>query len=281
MYGPKILVRSMSEPGPADSYGNQWNYHSRSDRHSKQACWGAVFDLLRTCPLLRQHVTNGKVAFGINHEMRDFEQDRKKDLDLVICTPASGSEPGLATFAELTRHYGIQLSDEERAELDELPVLSRTPVGMVLMALEAKACMTAHQKALPRLFDELNSSHLTVHGSSANAIAAGFVMINAAEKFLSPVKNTKHRKTDPDWTTHKQPKATQITLNKVMQLPRRSGDQQKGFDALAAMVVECENDLSPVKLVEDGLAPRRGGVLHYNSAIERIAHLYATRFSQL
>jgi uncharacterized RmlC-like cupin family protein len=40
-------------------------------------------------------------------------------------------------------------------------------VGAVLIALEAKACMTAHVKALPRLYDELNSSHQCVHGSSS------------------------------------------------------------------------------------------------------------------
>jgi len=65
--------------------------------------------------------------------------------------------------------------------------------------MEAKACMTAHQRALPRLYDELNSSHLTVHGAADHAIAAGFVMVNAATKFLSTDLNKKNFPNDPEW----------------------------------------------------------------------------------
>jgi hypothetical protein len=90
MYGPDIFVRSNSVPttgGPSGKpfkYGNAWQYHPRSDRHSKIARWAVMFDLLRECPLLRKHVADGKVAFGINHPMRDFAQNREKNLDFVI-----------------------------------------------------------------------------------------------------------------------------------------------------------------------------------------------------
>lgn len=47
----------------------------------------------------------------------------------------------------------------QATKLGSLPELPRAPVGAVLMALEAKAAMTEHVKALPRLYDELNSSH--------------------------------------------------------------------------------------------------------------------------
>ena len=57
------------------------------------------------------------------------------------------------------------------------------------MALEAKACMTEFGKARPRLYDELNSSHLTIHGDTNSAIAAGFALVNAAESFVSPLRN--------------------------------------------------------------------------------------------
>ena len=87
LHGPEILVRTLSGTAIKDRHGNSWQYHSRSDGHSKVACWGVVFDLLRSCSLLRRHVADGKVSFGINHEMRDFVHDRKKKLDLVLCTP--------------------------------------------------------------------------------------------------------------------------------------------------------------------------------------------------
>ena len=57
MLGPRILARTMSVPtagaGKPFRFGNLWQYHSRSDRHSKVACWGLVLDLLGDCPLLR------------------------------------------------------------------------------------------------------------------------------------------------------------------------------------------------------------------------------------
>src|SRR5579863_4299673 len=185
MYGPEILVRTLSARAHPDRWGNLWQYHSRSDHHSKVACWGIVFDLLRTSPLLRRHIDQGRVGFGINHEMRDFANDRKKNLDVVLCTPASAGRPSSETLADLTRAYGISLTAPESSEFSALPTLPRVEVGSVLLALEAKAAMTAHQRALPRLYDELNSSHLTVHASSDYAAAAAFVMVNVASEFIS------------------------------------------------------------------------------------------------
>lgn len=282
MHGPDILVRTLSTTTRADRYGNPWQYLSRSDHHSKVACWGIVFDLLRTSPLLRRHVEAGTVYFGINHEMRDFVHDRKKNLDLVLCTASSpdGSSP-LQTLDWMAREYGIDLTATERAELAALPALRRAPVGSVLMALEAKACMTAHQRALPRLYDELNSSHLTVHGATDQAIAAGFVMVNIAERYLSPDLNKKNRPIDPAWSTHQQPRDAGLAVAKVRQLPRRSKPGETGYDALAIVVVDCVNDGSPVDLVKTPPAPQPGDIYHYASMVNRIALTYATRFKDL
>ena len=72
MHGPEILVRTLSKQTRKDKRGRRWQYHPRSDHHSKVACWGVTFDLLRSCPLLVKHIADGKVGFGINHEMRDL-----------------------------------------------------------------------------------------------------------------------------------------------------------------------------------------------------------------
>lgn len=282
MYGPQILVRTLSEVTRVDRYGNRWQYHSRSDHHSKVACWGIIFDLLRTNSLLRRHVEAGTVHFGINHEMRDFVHDRKKNLDLVLCTPSSGSAKGsVDSLAAMAGEYGIELSETEATELAALPALRRAPVGSVLMALEAKACMTAHQRALPRLYDELNSSHLTVHGSSDQAIAAGFAMINIAERYLSPDLNKKNRQTDPEWSQHNQPRDAQLAVDKVRQLPKRSKPGDTGYDALAIVVIDCANDGSPVKLVTAPPAPPAGDIYNYAAMIDRLSHTYSTRFKDL
>jgi hypothetical protein len=282
MYGPQILARTLSELTRVDRYGNRWQYHSRSDHHSKVACWGIVFDLLRSNSLLRRHVEAGVVHFGINHEMRDFVHDRKKNLDLVLCTPSSGSAKGrVASLADMAVEYGIALSESEAADLAALPPLARAPVGAVLMALEAKACMTAHQRALPRLYDELNSSHLTVHGSSDQAIAAGFVMINIAERYLSPDLNKKDRRSDPQWSQHNQPRDAQLAIDKVRQLPKRSKPGDTGYDALAIVVIDCANDGSPVTLVSKSPAPQAGDIYDYAAMIDRLSHTYSTRFRDL
>jgi hypothetical protein len=277
MHGPDILVRSLNKPSIEDQYGNLWRYHSRSDRHSKVACWGLLFDLLNTCQLLRAHAESRSVVFGINHRMVDFKQNRKKDLDLVICTPAAVDEK--QTFADLAAKYDIVLTPKERAKLEALPDLHCGTVGAVHLALEAKACMTAHTRALPRLYDELNSSHLTIHGSSDLAIAAGLVMVNLAESFVSPGLN-KHRlsRTSTVVTRHRQPAEAEKTVAKAKEIPRRSKTGTEGFDALAIIVVNCVNDATETMLVGSPPAPSPGDIFHYQMAVQRIAQLYEGRF---
>lgn len=279
MHGPAILVRTLSTASRRDRYGNCWQYHSRSDHHSKVACWGVIFDLLATTPLLRRHVAAGVVCFGINHEMRDFVNDRKKNLDLVLCTPSGIASSD--TLASIAATYDVELTEQEHAVLDELPKLIRAPVGSVIMALEAKACMTAHQRALPRLYDELNSSHLTVHGASEQAIAVGFTMVNLADHYLSPDLNKKNRATDPEWSQHKQPRDAELAIGKIKQLPRRSKVGDVGYDALSIVVIDMPNDGTPVALVKGAPAPQQGDIYHYETMIARLSGIYATRFKDL
>lgn len=279
IYGPQILVRTLSSTTRRDRFGNSWQYHSRGDHHSKVACWGVIFDLLSSTPLLRRHVEAGAIYFGINHEMRDFVHDRKKNLDLVLCT--AGGPPTSQTLSSLAANYDVELTAAERSILDSLPVLINAPVGSVIMALEAKACMTAHQRALPRLYDELNSSHLTVHGASEQAIAVGFTMVNIAKRYLSPDLNKKNRANDPEWSRHNQPRDAGLAIEKIKQLPRRSKVGDSGYDGLSIVVIDMPNDGSPVALIETPPAPQTGDIYRYDSMIARLSGLYATRFKDI
>lgn len=282
MYGPpmfatRILARALDCATIFDSHGNLWRYHSRSDRHSKIACWGILFDLLVASPILRQQALEGEVVFGINHEMRDFRMNRKKNLDLVVCTPGAPERKG--SFKGLVKDYDLVLDDEEKSALAAVPDILMAPVGAVRIALEAKACMTAHQKALPRLYDELNSSQMTIHGNSEDAIAVGYVLVNAGEEFMSSDKN-KHPLTAGKavMTTHKQPRAAEQVVAKVKEIPRRTRKGHEGFDGLAIAVVDFDNALSPTKIVEGHPAPPAGDIFHYASMIHRVASAYDTRF---
>lgn len=282
MHGPSLLVEALRERTIADKYGNTWQYHSRSDRHSKVACWGIALDLIATSHLLRRHVEEGKVVLGVNHEMRDFGTGRKKDLDLVIARPG-GSIPGTAkTFASLAEQYRIPLTTDQRSILDALPDWPVAPVGAVLVALEAKATMTAHIRALPRLYDELNSSHLCVHGASRQALAIGFGIINASPRFASSDMNKRDlSEEEPTISEEPQPRSLVRTLEKIAEIPRRSNVRETGFDGLGVVVIEGVNDGTPFALVTAKPAPQPGDPFHYGGMIARMANEYDTSFSSI
>lgn len=283
VFGPEIVAASLSKTNVQDRYGNWWPYHSRSDHHSKVCCWAVLFDLMRHCAVLRSHVAASNVGFGINHEIVDFKNNRKKNFDLVLCTPrTSDVRPAGIRFRDLVERYAIALTKEHASALESMPDLIVTPVGAVQVAFEAKACMTEHGKARPRLYDELNSSHLTIHGSSDTAIAAGFVMVNASAEFISTDLNKrKLGRTRPIVTTHKQPDVTLRVVEKIRELPRRTSLGETGFDALGIVVVSARNDGSAVSVIKDSPAPSPGDIYHYESMIRRAAQAYEARFANI
>lgn len=283
LHGPDILIRSMSTPHPRGNEGELWQYHSRSDLHSKVACAGVFLDLMMTSALLREHVRAGQVVVGVNHPMRDFVNNKKKNLDLVIARPGTDPDLGKArAMPYFFERWAVQLDDEQRALFKSMPIAYEGPVGSVLVAMEAKACMTEHSKAGPRLYDELNSSHGIVHASSANALAVGFVMINAAETFVSPDRNRRLREGESrEATVHRQPQALNAALRAVGQLPRRSDASARGYDGLGIVVVDAPNDGTPVQLVTDPPAPQPGDNLHYDSMLRRVAGEYDSTFRRI
>lgn len=281
MHGPAILARFLETPGPRDKHGNQWQYNSRSDRHSKVGCWGVALDLLATSSRLREHASAGKVVLGVNHTMTDFATGRRKVLDLVIARPLQAVLPTTTrSFKRLVRNYGIELTDLERGVLEALPDVYVGEIGAVLVALEAKACMTAHIKALPRLYDELNSSHLCVHGASRSALAIGYVQVNSSNSFVSSVTNNYPLAGAPvRYTSHRQPGDTERVVQKVREIPRRSASSEVGFDGLGITVLSFQNDGGPVTIIEAPPAPPPGDTFHYGSMIVRMANEYDTTFA--
>jgi len=64
MDGPAILAASMSVPQPRGDSATLWQYHSRSDLHSKVACWVVLYDLLQQSTLLKNHAAAGKIVWA-------------------------------------------------------------------------------------------------------------------------------------------------------------------------------------------------------------------------
>ena len=283
MEGPQIVAHTLSRPGTPDRHGNLWQYHSRSDRHSKVACWAILFEMLQHSPLLRRHVRAGRVVFGVNQEMRDYRTNRTKNLDLVIAVPADTRTPSRrVTLADLAVRWSVRLSEEQQRTLGAMPAFVEGPTGVVLVALEAKACMTAHIKALPRLFDELNSSHATIHANTDGALAVGFSMVNLSSTFVSPDLNRHDMSLVPAViSTHRQPLWATRTVEKLKELPRRTGRGQEGFDAFGIVVVDMVNNGTPVEVVSDPPAPQLADVFHYDQMLRRLIHLYETNYAGL
>ena len=293
MYGPDIIVRTLSEVRAFGVRERRWQYHSRSDHHSSISCWAILFDLLMSCRLLRKHVEDGKVGFGLNHELRDFHSNKKKRLDLVICRPQTPAPikgfhskilgRSVCTFSDLALHLEIPLSPAEIRDLASLPDLPIVPVGMVHVALEAKAAMTEFGKARPRLFSELDSSITIINGHASHAVAAALVMVNSADEFISPVRNTGNYDTPPiEKNRHReQPSPAGRVIETVAQLKRRSDDRERGFDAIGIIVVDMINDGSPCQLVTVAPAPSRSDSMHYDNLINRAAAQYTQRFASL
>jgi hypothetical protein len=270
MEGPAILAQTLSVPAfTRTRRPTAWQYHSRGGRHSLTACWGVLFDLLANSSLLRQHVLDGKVVFGLDHQMHDYAANRAKNLDLVVARPDdAGWTPKRRArrFSELPDLFDMELTDAQRAALASLPDPVEGAVGAVSLALEAKACMTAFAKSYPRLYDELNSSHAVIHGASNRALAVGLAIVNVADEFVSPVGGRNR---------HNQPRDALGAIQKVEQLPRRSGDEGAGYDGLGIILVDLRNDGSPVTLAD---APPVPANYRYDRMIVRIANEYDVRF---
>ncbi len=246
-----------------------WQYHSRGARHSLASCWGVLYDLLVHSALLRDHVTTGKVVFGLDHRMHDYQANRSKNLDLVIARPHEGGwtkKRRPRHFSQLPGEFDMHLTESQLAELTALPDPIEGEVGAVHLALEAKACMTAFTKSYPRFYDELNSSHAVIHGSSNRALAVGLAIVNVAPDFLSPVGKL---------NKHHQPQDALGAMAKVEQLPRRSGDEGVGYDGLGIILLDLRNDGSPVTIPTDPPVPMN---YQYDRMILRIANEYDVRF---
>ena len=211
----------------------------------------------------------------------NFASNRTKNLDLVICTTA-GAARKRGSFAELVVPYTLVLSETDHLALATLPEIPLASPATVLMALEAKACMTEFGKARPRLYDELNSSHSTIHGDTDGAIAAGFALVNAAETFISPIRNPwSLRDHAPVISQHNQPKNLCSVAEKLTELPRRSRPGEEGFDAFAISVIDCPNDGRPVEVKQGAPGEYYPDIYDYAQTIGRLAHIYATRFSSI
>ena len=270
--GPEILARTMGQPTARGSSPRAWQYHSRSDRHSKVACWTLLFDLLARCDILRQAAANGKVGFDINHVMVG---PINKTLDLVVTwNPVDRSSS--RGFADLVGDYGIVLLAEEDHLLKTLPLLPKVraeDMPEIAIALEAKACMTEHVKSLPRLHAEILATGYLAKRAARKCISVSYSLVNAATTFVTPSHDQPN--------SHDQPSDARKVVEMIGSAVPTSGDgNDYGYDAVGITVIDCRNDGSPVRVVDNpSIGPGRLDHTHYERMLVNLCALFRARFA--
>lgn len=273
--GPQILARTMSSATARGKDLRQWQYHSRSDSHSKVACWTLLFDLMTQCDVLCDAARLGKLGFGINHVMVG---PINKTLDLVVTWNPSVPRAEFRGLADLVVPYGIVLTADERALLDGLPHLpesAASDVAEVAIALEAKACMTEHVKSLPRLHAEILATGYLAKLAVKDCIAVSYSLVNAAPYFVTPSAAGKRN-------THTLPSDARRVVDMLgSAVPTRASTPEYGYDAIGVTVVDCRNDGTPVAVVEDpAIGPHRNEHTNYERMVRSVCSQFRARFAR-
>lgn len=273
MRGPQVLAHTMSVATARAKGTRAWQYHSRSDNHSKVACWCVMFDLMLECDVLRAAAASGRIGFGINHVMVG---PINKTLDLVVTvTPPQRGAGNRRTFAQLGASYGVVLDPDDRAALSRLPVLledKADDVSEVAIALEAKACMTEHIKSMPRLHAEILATGYLAKLAAPRCIAVSYSLVNAASTFSTPSGQGKvNRHNQPD-------DAKRVVRMLSTAVPMTRDTAQFGYDVVGVTVLDCRNDNAPVTVVDCAPAPSRTEHIHYERMIVAICAEFRSRF---
>ncbi|MBK6851484.1 MAG: hypothetical protein IPG93_07720 [Burkholderiales bacterium] len=252
-----------------------WQYHSRSDSHSKVACWTLLFDLLLECDSLRDAAAQGRIGFGINYEMVG---PINKTLDLVITLVDPDRDVQRAkSFVEIGAGYGIALTEADTSALAALPSVYEDRdrnASEVAIALEAKACMTEHVKSLPRLHAEILATGYLARQAQRQCITVSYSLVNAANDFRTPSSTT------GKVNHHSQPSDARRVVNMIdLAIPVATKVHEIGYDVVGVSVIDCSNDGSPVTLVDDPtMAPTTNSRLHYTRMVRNICSEFRARF---
>jgi hypothetical protein len=237
----------MTNPASFLQHLRDEGYHPRSDKHSNSLAQAIVDDLIRHCPAIREKAKRRELVYSLNWTMRAGTADW--NVDLVLGTP-----PLEAQAAERTVS------------------IVRAKPSTVQIAIEIKAVMTEHRKAVKNRKRDLEAHHEHVHNYDNNAIAGGVLVVNSAETFQSPLR--------PEITVHRDSSALVAhCISELRSVSARGGPKGYGLDAKCAIVVSVDNVSRPsAKFVTATPAPEIGDPLHYDAFIRTVCDQYTRRF---
>ena len=194
-------------------------------------------DLLSRCPVIRSQAAAGDLVFSFN-------------FDLLTGTAAWNVDRQAVSDGEMRQ----------------------APTSTVRIAIEHKAVMTEHRKAVKNRKRDFEAHHEHVHRYSSSAIAGGILIVNGSSTFKSPLRE--------GTTKHRDPKALVEHCIDQMRAVSQRPDTGYGLEAKAVVAVDLDNvNLERAGLLTSLPAPQVGDPLHYDAFIERLCTLYTERFS--
>ena len=226
----------------------QSGYHPRSDKHSNALAEAIASDLLRCAPALAQRAADGLLVYDLNFTITAGTSDW--NVDLVLGAPPPGTAaPGAGE------------------------TILKTRPSIVQIAIEIKSVMTEHRKAVKNRKRDLEAHHEHVHRYNNQTIAGGVLLVNQADTFKSPLRESV--------TTHRNPRVlVEHCIHEVRAIASRSGLIGEGLEAKAVIVVDMDNqDLPSTRFVTTPPAPPIGDPLHYDAFTQTVAALYLQRFA--
>jgi hypothetical protein len=234
---PIAFLRHLQEKG----------YHPRSDKHSNALAEAMVNDFLDASPRMADDARKGHLVYDLNFVIRAGTSDW--NVDLVLGAPPPGT-PAPAPGARV----------------------SRTKPSTVRIAIEIKAVMTEHHKAVKNRKRDFEAHHEHVHRYNNQTIAGGVLVVNGAATFKSPLRS--------EVTVHKNPlQLVKHCVQEMRNVTIRPGLQGEGLEAKAVLVVDVTNqDLAATRFLAEQPAPSVGDPLHYDAFVQAVASLYAQRF---
>lgn len=237
----------MPNPAPFLEHLRTAGYHPRSDKHSNALGLCVVRDLVEHCPAVRRRAEAGDLVYSLNFPL--LSGTAEWNVDLVLGQPAMGST---------TRPKSGEIA--------------RTVPSTVQVAIEFKAVMTEHRKAVKNRKRDFESHHDHVHRYDDRAIAGGLLVINASPIFKSPLR--------PETTVHRHPiRLVTHCVGEMRAVAVRSRPGEVGLDAKGVVVVSLDPaEPGSATFLTTPPAPPVGDPMHYDAFIQTLCSRFTERF---
>jgi hypothetical protein len=228
-------------------YLSENGYHPRSDKHGEKMCDFLLRDLYENCPTLRALANSGSIVYQTDYVVFENTPD-KWTIDLVIGPSSSRSLP-------------------------KGPFIAKANPSEVWVAIDAKGIMTEHGKCRRNRQRDLNSMANILHRMTPEPIVGGYVIINMATEFRSPLRDV--------LTLHKniQHKVAE-TVPLFLQILKDEESGRAGIDAIGVTIIEYTNlPRSTCTIIRGPPAPDHSSPLQHDNFVSRICTELVNRFS--